>query len=388
MDEKLYYGRGKDCDNKKLLALIDDVFFSDDEGGRDFLNLLPKIYHDEYRPAYNNFVVQDKTGEMRAAIGAFDIELDVCGEDIKACCIGNVAVGKSYRSKGYMVDLMKMAVDDMHERGIDLALLGGQRQRYGYFGFEAAGVSYKFHFNKQNAKHLYGREESLLRAVKLEENDLEAIEKISGLYTKNVIHAKRPLKDFYRILKSWRHIPYVLYDGDDFAGYFLINEEYNWVCENSVTKPEYYKEMVLAALEVSKKHGISFNAAPFEAEKLRFFNVNSEGLDICGCESILIYNFKKVIGAYLKAKASYARLTDGELTVLIHGQYGDEKLKISIKDNAPSVEVFDGEAEYEFTHHEATRAFFSNFISDRERLSAVIQQWFPLPAFIYSADQM
>ncbi len=388
MDEKLYYGRGKDCDNKKLLALIDDVFFSDDEGGRDFLNLLPKIYHDEYRPAYNNFVVQDENGEMRAAVGAFDIDLDVCGDEIKACCIGNVAVGKNYRSKGYMVDLMKMAVDDMYERGVDLAYLGGQRQRYGYFGFETSGVSYRFNFNKQNAKHLYGREESKLSAVKLEENDTEVIEKISELYCQNVLHAKRPLKDFYRILKSWRHIPYVLYDGDEFAGYFVINYELNWVSEGSVTKYDYYKEMVLAALEVSGKDGISFNVAPFESEKMEFFTENSEGLDIFGCESILIYNFERVIRSYLKAKASYAKLADGELTVLIHGKYGDEKLKITVKDNLTAVERFDGEVEVELTHYEATRAFCSNFIHDRGKLNTAAQQWFPLPAYIFSADQM
>ena len=31
MDEKLYYGRGKDCDNKKLIAFLDEVFFIDDD---------------------------------------------------------------------------------------------------------------------------------------------------------------------------------------------------------------------------------------------------------------------------------------------------------------------------------------------------------------------
>ncbi len=388
MDEKLYYGRGKDCDNKKLLALIDDVFFSDDEGGRDFLNLLPKIYHDEYRPAYNNFVVQDEDGEMRAAIGAFDIDLDVGGEDIKACCIGNVAVSKSYRSKGYMIDLMKLAVEDMYARGVALSYLGGQRQRYGYFGFETAGVSYKFHFNMQNAKHLYGRLESKLRAEKLDENDMETIKKIDELYSANAVHAKRPLKDYFRILKSWRHVPYVLFDGDDFAGYFVINYENTWVSEASVTKYDYYSEMLLAALSVSGKHGIEINAAPFEAEKLGFLTENSEGMDICGCESILVYDFEKTIRAYLKAKASYAKLADGELSVLIHGKYGDEKLKITVKNNAVEVEKFDGDVEIELGHHEATRVFFSNYTHDRAKINTTAQQWLPLPAFIFSADQM
>lgn len=390
MDEKLYYGRGKDCDNKKLIAFLDEVFFTEDDEAtkRDFVSILPKIYHDEYRPAYNNFVVQDENGEFRAAVGNFYVNLDVCGEEIKACCIGNVAVGLKYRSKGYMVDLMEMSVEDMMKNGTDLAYLGGQRQRYGYFGFETSGVSYNFEFNKKTAKHIFGGRKSNLRAVKLQENDTEVFAKIDELYQKNVIKASRPMKDYYRIITSWRHTPYAVYDGDEFAGYFLIDYGYSWISECAVTKPEYYGELALAAYEVSGKESVRFNAAPFDKEKHSFFTVNSENISVGGCESLLVLNYEKVLRAYLKTKASYTSLADGELTVIIHGKKADEKLRIAVKNNEVTVEKFDGEAEIEFTHFEATRAFLSNFTFEREKLSGAAQQWFPLPAFIFSTDQM
>lgn len=390
MDEKLYYGRGKDCDNKKLIAFLDEVFFIDDDEAtkRDFVSILPKIYHDEYRPAYNNFVVQEENGNFRAAVGNFNIKLDVCGEEINACCIGNVAVGVEYRSKGYMVDLMEMSVEEMMKNGTDLAYLGGQRQRYGYFGFEASGVSYNFEFNKKTAKHIYGSRKSKLRAEKLDANDLETIKKIDELYQKNVIKASRPHKDYYRIITSWRHTPYVVYDGDEFAGYFLMGYSYEWISECAVTKNEYYAELALAALEVSGKESVRFNASPFDKEKHGYFTVNSENISVGGCESLLVLNYEKVIRAYLKAKASYTNLADGELTVLIHGKKADEKLKIAVSNNEVTVERFDGEPEIEFSHNEATRAFFSNFTYEREKLNGAAQQWFPLPAFIFSADQM
>ena len=66
MANNLYYGRGTDEDNKKLISFLDEVFFTDDPDERDFFNLLPKCYKDEYRPAYNNFVVQDEHGEFRS----------------------------------------------------------------------------------------------------------------------------------------------------------------------------------------------------------------------------------------------------------------------------------------------------------------------------------
>lgn len=390
MDKKLYYGRGKDCDNKKLIAFLDEVFFIDDDPQtkRDFISILPKIYHDEYRPAYNNFVVQDEDGEFRAAVGNFYVNLDVAGNKIKACCIGNVAVGVKYRSMGYMVDLMKMSVEDMIENSTDIAYLGGQRQRYGYFGFETSGVSYNFEFNKKTAKHIYGGRKSILRAEKLAENDTETIRKIDELYQKNIIKASRPIKDYYRIITSWRHTPYVVYDGDEFAGYFLMGYDYNWISECAVTKPGYYPELALAALEISGKESVRFNASPFDTEKHGYFTENSENISVGGCESLLVLNYEKVLLAYLKAKAAYTTLADGEQTVLIHGKKADEKLRIVVKNNVPTVEKFDGEAECEFTHHEAIRAFFSNFTFDRLRLNAPAQQWFPLPAFIFSADQM
>ena len=390
MDEKLYYGRGKDCDNKKLIAFLDEVFFIDDEPEtkRDFISILPKIYHDEYRPAYNNFVVQDENGDFRAAVGNFNIDLDVCGEKIKACCIGNVAVGLKYRSMGYMVDLMEMSVEEMMKNGTDLAYLGGQRQRYGYFGFEASGISYNFEFNKKTAKHIFGGRKSNLRAEKLQENDTAAIEKIDELYQKNVIKASRPHKDYYRIVTSWRHNPYVVYDGEEFAGYFFIDYGYGWVSECAVTKPEYYGDLALAALEVSGKECIRFNASPFDKMKHGFFTVNSENISVGGCESLLVLNYEKVLKAYLKTKASYTSLADGELKVLIHGKKADEKLRIEVKNNEVTVEKFDGDVEIEFTHNEATRAFLSNFSFEREKLNGAAQQWFPLPAFIFSVDQM
>ena len=390
MDEKLYYGRGKDCDNKELIAFLDEVFFIDDdpETKRDFISILPKIYHDEYRPAYNNFVVQDENGEFRAAVGNFNIDLDVAGTPVKACCIGNVAVGVRYRSMGYMVDLMNMSVEEMMQNGTDIAYLGGQRQRYGYFGFEASGVSYNFEFNKKTAKHIFGGRKSALRAEKLNENDMATIGKIDELYQKNIIKASRPHDKYYRIITSWRHTPYVVYDGDEFAGYFLIDYGYSWISECAVTKPEYYGELALAALEVSGKDSIRFNASPFDKEKHGFFTVNSENVSVGGCESLLVLNYEKVLGAYLKAKAAYTSLADGELTVLIHGKKADEKLRVAVKNNEVTVEKFDGEAEIEFTHEQATRAFLSNFTFEREQLNGAAQQWFPLPAFIFSTDQM
>ena len=183
MDD-LYIGRGKDEDNAALLAFLDEVFFAEEEGDTRFLELLPKIYKDQYRPAYNNFVAQQPDGAFRAAVGNFDNDMTVGGVDLKACCIGNVAVGKDWRGKGYMIDLLNASIADMKERGVAFSYLGGQRQRYGYFGYENAGVSYFFGFSKSSLRHALGGVESGLTVEPLEPDDEESLRMIDEIYTK------------------------------------------------------------------------------------------------------------------------------------------------------------------------------------------------------------
>lgn len=388
MANNLYYGRGKDEDNKSLIAFLDEVFFTDDPDGRDFLNLLPKCYKDQYRPAYNNFVVQDENGEFRSAIGSFYNDMTVGGEQIKACCIGNVAVGTKYRSMGYMIELMELSVEDMKKNGVDVAYLGGQRQRYGYFGFESSGTVYRFHFSRSAYRHALKAMPCGLEIEKLRADDRESIENIDKLYRKLPVRSNRRPESYYDVLCSWRDRPYILKKDGEFVGYFVLDYHKGCVCEFDVTDNKYYPNLVAAALEKTEEYRVSFVVAPFETDKLEFLTGVSDGLEIDGCEMILVYNFEKVIRAYLKAKASYSKLCDGELTVLFHGKYGDENLRVKVLDNKVTVEKFDGKAEFELNHHAATRAFFSNFASDRMIFPANVQQWLPLHVFLFSSDTM
>lgn len=388
MANKLYYGRGRDEDNKKLIAFLDEVFFTDDPEGRDFYNLLPKCYKDQYRPAYNNFVVQDENGEFRSAIGNFYNDMTVGGEPIKACCIGNVAVGKNYRSMGYMIELMDMSVEDMGRNGVDVAYLGGQRQRYGYFGFETSGTVYRFDFSRSAYRHALKAVPCGLDVEELRSDDSESIAQINRLYSRLPIRSNRKPESYYDILRSWRDRPYILKKDGEFVGYFIFDFFKHNVCEFDVVDPKYFPNLVAAVLENCEEYHIGFAVAPFESEKIKFFTENSDGFNIEGCEMILVYNFKKIIRAYLKAKAGYAKLCDGAVTVLIHGKYGDESFRIEVINNDVKVEKFDGKAEYELSHHEATRAFFSNLPADREKFPASVQQWLPLHVYLSSSDTM
>ena len=386
--ENIYIGRGKDEDNAALLAFLDEVFFIADGSDTRFLTLLPKIYKDQYRPAWNNFVVQAEDGTFRAAVGNFDNDMTVGGVDLKTCCIGNVAVGKDYRSKGYMIELMERSVEDMRRRGVALSYLGGQRQRYGYFGYENAGTCYNFGFSLRSHKHALQGVESGLTMEKLSPDDAEAIRFIDGIYAKAPVISRRAPEAYYDILCSWEDIPYLVKEDGKPVGYAVMGDKLDHVCEFGLTDSALLPRFVAAVLALSGKDSVGFSIAPFETEKLDFFSKNGSWMRIDHCESVCVLDWKTVLTAYLRAKAAYSSLCDGETTVLIHGKAGDECLKLAVRDNTVSVTEFDGQPDHELDCLAAVRAFFSNYPSDRAAFPPAVRQWLPLPMFFSSRDTM
>ena len=133
-------GKVNSEEREQLLAMLDDVFFIEDkpETRRNFLELLPKLYKEEYDPCANNFTVTED-GEIKAAVGLYYDDAVAAGRKLKAAGIGNVAVTRDCRGKGYMIDCLNRAIEDIKSSGADYSVLGGHRQRYGYFGYEPAG---------------------------------------------------------------------------------------------------------------------------------------------------------------------------------------------------------------------------------------------------------
>ncbi len=385
--EELYIGRGKDAENAALLAFLDEVFFSDEEDV-DFLSLLPKIYKDRYRPAYNNFVVRQPGGGFRAAVGNFDNDMTVGGTDLKTCCIGNVAVGKAYRGKGYMVALMNASLADMHARGVDLSYLGGQRQRYGYFGYENAGTSYNYHFSGQSFRHSLHGIKSGLTVEPLSADDADAVDFIDGIYAKAPVISRRPRDAYFDILCSWSDTPYLIRENGSLVGYAVLGDGLEHVSEFGLADAALLPRFVAALFELSGKDGIGFSVAPYETEKLDFFTKNASHMRTDHCESVLVLRWKKVLAAYLNAKTSYETLCDGDFTVRIRGAFGTEDLRITVKDNAVGVSEYDGEAAFELDARAAVRAFFSNYPSDRAAFPPAVRQWLPLPMYFSSRDTM
>ncbi|MBP5159399.1 MAG: GNAT family N-acetyltransferase [Lachnospiraceae bacterium] len=386
----IYKGIGENrCDNETLVDFLNYVFGMN---GNDtgFHKLLPKLYKPEYSPEKHNFITTED-GRLRAAVGAYPFSLNFAGTVLSGIGIGNVAVHPMHRGKGYMKECMNLALDDMKKKGVDFAALGGRRQRYSYFGFEPAGVCGAFNLQKHNLVHVYGsvNSDTGFKAKKLTADDKAELDRIKALSQSRDYYPVRDTASYFDILSSWCAEVYSVSDaGGSFAGYFVYGGDAGNanVMEIDCTDPAKASSVLRACFEAIGADEINLDVPPFNVTFFELLSDISEGVTLSNTERFYVLNFEKVVRATLELKARYTKLADGELSLEIDGRAGQEKIRISVSDNAVSVRAYDGECDLKLSHRQATGVLFSLAVPEKKLLPGFAAGWFPLPLNTLGAD--
>lgn len=123
----------------ELMAFIDCVFRPGKRGRRIVQRQYPHLYRDEERHMRRHLIVRDG-GRIVGQLALHPVQLRLEGVRLKVGGIGTVATDPQRRGEGIMGILLQKAIEVMEARKYDLSILGGDRQRYGWFGWENAGV--------------------------------------------------------------------------------------------------------------------------------------------------------------------------------------------------------------------------------------------------------
>ncbi len=379
-------GFGCKNDEKELIAALDDIFFSE-EPHNNFMDLLPKLYKDKYNCGERNMILKED-GVIKAAVGCFPLEAVAAGRKMKIMGIGNVGVAKDCRRKGYMIELMNDIMAWMIEEGYDYSILGGQRQRYEYFGYTPSGNALHFEINIGNISRLRnGNTETTFTAREITEKDTELFAKINELNEAQPYHVVRNEGDMLDILRSWKCTPYAVYDGDEFKGYFSYCGK-GHPSEIKAVNTEDLIDIFLCAMKTMECESIAFTAPAYDTALCSYMQKICCGLSVCHVEQVNILNYARFIEGFLAIKAQRMNLCSGTLNVLVHGYKKDEKLAITVDGKNVTVTETDVQPDYELGHLEAT-AFFAGQYSEK-RLSApsFTQNWFPVDFYAGQQDNV
>ncbi len=381
-----YKGRTPKEDYAKLMSFLNKVFFINDDGQdkRDFVGLLPKLYKSEENTCRDNFIVKEGD-DIKGAVGLFYTDVVAGGEKLRCGGIGNVGVSIDSRSKGYMIECMNMALDDMKASKADFGLLGGQRQRYGYFGFEPAGIQYDFSVNLSNLRHCFGNSQNELEVRELTADDKEVLAQIDEIIRKEPFCVVHPPEQMYDILCSWRNKSYAAFKDGVLKGFFTRNFE-GGLADFKAADVESIPQLILAIFETVQSNDVSFSVASYDTDAIDYFTKIAEGLSLRHSECYTIINFANTTRALLKVKAATQPLADGVLRLLIHGFAGDEHIEICVTNGNITVEATENAPDLELDHFQAIRLLFSLSSAKRRNLTTGAAQWFPLPLHCFGFD--
>lgn len=362
------------ADKEEIIDFINYVF-SQAHRPHDFKTLVPKSYADDAIDMGAIHYVAKKDGKIKAVVANRIMDVSVGGKWLKYGLIGNVSVHPYSRGEGYMKKLLHMAIEDARQKGVDLLVLGGQRQRYAYFGFENAGANLRFTVSKENIRHCFGAlDVSDISLLNFDDAEDALLKEAMALYEERPFHAVRPWAEYRNIMRTWNQVSQMVLRKGKMIGY----------CSGSeiVLKNEQDLGAVLKALFAAE--GLqekTVTTAPFEKERIAFLSRICENSCIAEAEQIRVLNWEKVLQTLLSFKAGYTALQEGTAQFSIDG----EGLQIAVADGIPTVQK--AEVTDNFLHMTLNKAEIRLFGLNSLLLpEESFKNWAPLPFMIDGPD--
>jgi predicted N-acetyltransferase YhbS len=375
-------------DYDEVIDLANYVF-SATRTPHDFPALLPKLYRREYFMEGIHYLAKED-GKIRAVIGAYPLTMNVLGDLLPGRGIGMVAVHPYTRSRGYMRALMAMALEDMRRDGMVFSCLGGQRQRYEYFGYTPGGIRLVFECRKANVRHVLGRDFSPGFSLRLlSAADGALVEGIRRFHEAKPARLERRGDKFFDILSSWEGRVYALLEGETLGGYFVYNPGDDEITEINLEDPSRLPEAVGLFLDIPGKTGkgdrVAVAAQPHETGKLAVLSRFAEDYCLTSAYSFNIFNYSRMLGALLNLKAQTSSLAGGAAVLRI----GGETLRIALAGGKASVSPTDSPPDITLDPSEGVEFFCSALaplVLPPIRDNPFLRSLLPLPLFFEGAD--
>ena len=363
-----------------------NLVFSQNSVPHDFKHLMPRWIRPELAE-YNVIVKRD--GKIRANIMAAPVDIHMAGHKLRGYGLGNVSTHLEERRQGLMRMAMTRVLADAQADSADLIFLGGQRQRYGYYGFERCGIRYSCTIDARNFKHARIDAPVYSFSPLTGPEDL-ALAEIRKLYDAEPVRIDRG-EDLWLFLNMWKNIPWGCRNAaGDFVGYLCAGASGEGIAELCAVDEALMLGMLQGWYDGQGLQKISFTVAPWRRTFLRDTARIADSVNATPDHQYRILHWDRVIQALLDVKAGYAPLADGEVVLEI-GAWGNLGMRVS--GGKPECARTDRPADVKLTEFEAMRTLLgpnapgcSAVLPDKVEMT--LRAWCPLPLSWHSQDNV
>lgn len=273
-------------EKQEIIDFIDYVF-SKAHRPHDFATLLPKLYGERGDAAQHHVVVREE-GKIAATLVCYPVRLHAAGKDYMTLGIGSVSTHPRLRGRGYLGDMMALVDQRARELGAAAAVLGGQRQRYQYYGFDHGGYQLRAQLEQVNVRHA-------LRDVRTDEWQVVPMEQAHvrpavALMERQACWCARGEAAFLDILRSWYNEPFAVLKGGAFAGYGTLRKNPG-ACHVAELILEDEEDFPAVMKLLSGMHGdLTICAAPWQRARARWLSGVCEEYGVSPAGQIKVYD--------------------------------------------------------------------------------------------------
>jgi len=201
-----------------LMQFLEESF--DHSRGFFYLNYPQKMSAETFD--YDNFFIIRENGRIASLVGIFQQEIVLNGRKTTIGGIGSVSTHPDFRNKGYMKALMDFCIEEMKKRDYSFSILGGDRQRYNFWGYETCGTNAVISLTQRSFEKS-GMTEII--PIFRYDGSVKTLEKIKKSYEKFPCHAQRTIFWLKKIFNEKIHTQlYYTETKTDFAYAVAIGE--------------------------------------------------------------------------------------------------------------------------------------------------------------------
>ena len=268
-------------------------------------------------------------GAIMGGVGVYPFEL-VVAEDapdgmrfsLPAVGVGQVSCAVEYRNRGVMSKTLKTALDDAVRDGAVVGFLGGDRYRYGRFGFDYGGAALTLDFSRGRLKT--AAEAADLRARRADAGDIAELDR---MYATMPSYIKRS-RDYWKMQLGRACFTWLLGELDGGTAYIAHGENKAKITEIR-GDPKTALAMILWHMETNAldRVSVSMPFSPGRGEPiyayLRAASSHTRVLP-CGMNLFSIFSADKIYKIIEPAirRAGVALENDGDITAVIKYMLG------------------------------------------------------------------
>ena len=366
---------------KDLDGIIDfaNMVFSMLRIPHNFEEILPKVYAAPHLKA-DIHVIAEEEGRLCGCLGMLVFPLRVAGETLQVGYLGTMSVHPRVRGRGTMGTLMEKQIERGKAMGLDMMVLGGQRQRYARHGFETCGATFGYSISAANVRHAMADVDA--SGIGFAPMQAQDVPYALGMYDRQAVAGARTQENFLDAVRSYGEKPYIVTGNGAPIGYLVTDKDGQRISEIVMEESGMLLPAIKGYMTGRGIRSLRVDAAPHDTALNRLLAPLCEGYAIGANCMLRMLRPERVIKAYMKLKAGMEPLADGRLT-LACGEAGT--VEMAVHHGEIAVERTDAPADACLADGQAAMLLFGYNRFAAPKVAAP-GNWFPLPFAIAEPD--